>query len=222
MSKILLIEDKRYRQDKFVQESGFDFAHYESILINKLGEEAKEVARAFATTGEIEDAQAYSAILSHKSLFEEEIASKLEHYCRSTGKILVWFSGGIDANYYSKEEGYELLEINVTTLYSKNLELFLEDFKQGNNNPLILSYGKMWRVNIALNALEDLTYFMQEIEKEEVLTKKFYRENLYIEQLYKMHLLTQDTMPQEKRITKTEMLTIKKALKKFIGHELKQ
>ena len=148
MKKILIIEDRTKRQHEFITETKINLndAIYENILDNKTDDKYLDIfANLKNDTFDFDD---YSVIISHKSAFENEnsvILSKLETYCKNNNKILVLFSGGIDTNYYLKDDEYEHIELNSKTLYSENIKLFLEDFKDGNLNPLILCYGNRWK-----------------------------------------------------------------------------
>ena len=120
----------------------------------------------------------YSMIISHKSAFEDKntsIIEKLKNGCKQAKIPLVLFSGGIDENYYNKSD-YELILMNSKVLYSKNLALFLD---ASNENILMLLYGKRWKLNIALNILEQINYLLQLDQKEIVM--KFQKDEITIE-----------------------------------------
>ena len=158
MKKILLIEDRSERQRLFMSDTNIDLNKYNDILDNAIDEKYDEIFCKFKD--DTFDFDSYSIIISHKSAFDKDNSSmieKLKSYCKTHKKPLVFFSGGIDENYYNKSE-YELILINSKTFYSQNIELFLEAFKSGEEDILMLLYGKRWKLNIALNTLEKLTY----------------------------------------------------------------
>ena len=219
--KILLIEDKRHRQDIFLKESKIDFSAYEDVLVNSVGDDYEVLSKQFKNDDQIENLDDYAVIVSHKSAFEKKntsVCAKLERYCKEHKKVLVWFSGGIDANYYIEENGYELLEINSMTLYSENIQMFLDDFRNGGVNPLILSYGYKWKLNIVLNALEGLNLFMQKEKKEKVLTSVFYRDNPYMKELIDFTIPLY--VPEGNKINMDEIKKIKESIEKYIAEEI--
>ena len=167
MKKILLIEDRKERQQLFMNATNIDLGRYDDILENAVDEKYDEIFDKLKNDSF--DFENYSIIISHKSAFDKDnsvIIEKLKSYCNTHKKPLVFFSGGIDENYYNKSE-YELVLINSKTFYSQNIALFLEAYKDENENILILPYGKKWKLNIALNLLEKLSFFLQKNEKNE-------------------------------------------------------
>ena len=219
--KILLIEDRRQRQDTFIKESKMNFNDYEDVLVNIVGDNYTVLSNQFKDNKKIENLDNYAVIVSHKSAFEDEntsVSAKLERYCKEHKKVLVWFSGGIDTNYYTEENGYELLEINSMTLYSENLQMFLDDFRYGGINPLILGYGYKWKLNIVLNALEGLNLFMQKEKKEKVLTSVFYRDNPYMKELSDFTIPLY--VPEGNKISMDEIQKIKEIIEKYVAEEI--
>ena len=126
MKKILLIEDRKERQQLFINETDIDLNKYKDILDNAIDEKYDEIFyKLKANTFDFEN---YSTIISHKSAFDKDnsaMIEKLKDYCKTRKKTLVFFSGGIDENYYNRSE-YELILINSKTFYSQNIKLFLE------------------------------------------------------------------------------------------------
>ncbi|MBL0721720.1 MAG: hypothetical protein JJV88_03985, partial [Sulfurovum sp.] len=167
MKKILLIEDRKERQQLFMNATDIDFDRYSDVLDNAIDEKYDEIF--YKLKDGSFDFENYSVIISHKSAFDKDnsmIVEKLKSYCKTHKKPLVFFSGGIDENYYDKSE-YELILMNSKTFYSQNIALFLEAFKNGTEDILMLLYGKKWKLNIALNLLEQLSFFLQKNQKDE-------------------------------------------------------
>ena len=126
MKKILLIEDRKERQQLFMDATNIDLNEYSNILDNAVDKKYDDIFCKL-TDGSF-DFENYSIIISHKSAFDKDnsvILEKLKRYCETHKKPLVFFSGGIDENYYNKSE-YELVLINSKTFYSQNIKLFLE------------------------------------------------------------------------------------------------
>lgn len=162
MKKILLIEDRTIRQKQFIDDMQMNLNNYSDVLDNCIDEQYENILKEL----KVDDFNFnnYSMIISHESAFGDDnsfIISKLEKYCKNNKKILVLFSGGIDTNYYLKDEEFELIKINSKTFYSENLKLFLEEFRKGNFEPLILTYGDKWKLNILLNVLEKINCFVK-------------------------------------------------------------
>ena len=164
MKKILLIEDRVERQNKFTNETGIALDKYETFLDRRESLDKDSL-------------EEYSTIITHRSAFgesDENILDYLKKYCEEHQTKLVFFSGGISSTFYSKSK-YEFLLLNSKSFYSKNLELFLDDFQKNQEpNILLLGYGKDWKINILLNTLEKINLFISNNEtKERVKFNKF-------------------------------------------------
>jgi len=152
MKKILLIEDRSDRQKQFENKTKIELELYDDILDNMINKKYNDTFIKLKNNDF--DFKEYDVIISHKSAFEDKnvtILKNIETHCRDNKKIFILFSGGVDSNYYLEEDGYIYMELSSQKLYSQNIELFLEDFRDGNINPLILSYDIKWKVNILLN-----------------------------------------------------------------------
>jgi len=215
MIKVLIIEDRKKRQEEFIARTGIDLNEsiYNNILDNMVDGRYLDLFKKLKS--DIFDFDDYSVIISHKSAFENEnaeILSKLETYCQNNNKVLVLFSGGIDTNYYFQSDAYEHIELNSKTLYSENMKLFLEDCQNGNLNPLILCYGSKWKLNILLNVLEKLTKFILSMNKERVLYNVFLRDNPDISKLDSLNLNIYSPIIESRKITKDEILKLKESI----------
>ncbi len=153
ISKILLIEDRTERQEKFTQDTGIDLKEYADadIIDNHVSLDKTQLEK-------------YSTIITHRSAFggqEDNVLDFLKHHCAETNTKLVFFSGGISSTYYSKTK-YEFLLLNSKSFYSQNLKLFLDDAKDTENevNILLLGYGKNWKINLLLNTLAKINLFI--------------------------------------------------------------
>ena len=221
MSRILLIEDRTSRQKRFFNETKIDIESYGDILDNAIDEGYQKILDELQN--DTFDFDVYSIIISHKSAFGDNntsLVSKLEKYCHDTQKTLVLFSGGIDANYYLKDEDFELLEVNSKIFYSQNLKIFLEDFRSRNFQPLILSYGNRWRLNILLNVLERLNVYLESMENDRVLYTAFRRDNPDIKMMETLNIALYKPQIKVHEISKVEILALKESVLKYINESL--
>ncbi len=176
---ILLIEDRLDRQQLFMNDAEIDLNSYSDILDNRTGEAYYSFLEKLKDN--TFDLDKYSAIVSHKSAFDNEnteILKKLENHCRENNKPYILFSGGIDANYYEKSD-YETIEINSKVFYSTHLKLFLDKVRNGEQNLLILIYGDKWKLNVLLNTLEKINLFIENTTSKSVVFKTFIRKTDY-------------------------------------------
>jgi len=175
MSKILLIEDHLERQNEFMSSLDFSLTSYSDILDNATLESYHTISKELKN--DIFNFDKYDIIIVHKSAFENEVRtviSKLEHFCKETKKSLVLF-GGDASSYYNNNE-YEHLQINSKFFYSENLKLFLDEYAEGYKNLLILSFGKKWKLNIVLNVVEKINFFLEKNSDEDIVYQEFRNE----------------------------------------------
>lgn len=173
-TKILLIDDRTPRQQKFVNEIQLDLNDYKEILENCIDEKYDDLYKKLKS--DEYDLNIYDVIITHENAFGKDnsiILSKLERYCKNKSKSLVIFSGGIDTSNYQQYDKYEILKINSKILYSENLKLFLEECKTNKQELLILNYGNQWKLNILLNILEKINYFISTNDAEMVYFEDF-------------------------------------------------
>lgn len=222
MKKILLIEDRTQRQQLFMNETKINLDLYSDIIDNCINDKYNNLLEELKNDSFSLDN--YSIIISHKSAFGDDnsiIVSKLKKYCENTNKVLVFFSGGIDANYYLKDEKFELIELNSKTLYSQNLQIFLDDFRNENLHPLILTYGDKWKLNILLNILERLNIFIEKTEKDKVLYSTFIRDNPDIELLETLNIELYKIKTEDRKVYIKEIVKLKNSIDYYIEEDLK-
>ncbi len=165
MKKILLIEDRVERQIKFTEDTSIDLKKYSDFLDNRTNLDKTHLGN-------------YSTIITHRSAFgdeDENVLDYLKRHCEETQTQLVFFSGGITNTFYSNAK-YEFLLLNSKSFYSRNIELFLNDIRQGSEpNLLLLGYGKQWKFNILLNTLENVNLFISNSKSEKKTKVKLNR-----------------------------------------------
>ncbi|CAA6809499.1 MAG: Unknown protein [uncultured Sulfurovum sp.] len=208
MKKILLVEDRTPRQNNFMQETQIKLSDHSDILDNMINDDYEACYQAIKEKKF--DFTPYDVIISHKSAFGEDyslIENEFKKYCKVHSKTLVLFSGGVDSNYYLKEEDWEQIELNSKTFYSQHIKLFLESFRNGLTMPLILSYGEKWKINILLNVLENINYIL-ESNNGCMLYKRFLSSS-NIETLEALNINLYQVNLEGKKITKDEIVKVR-------------
>lgn len=214
MKKILLIEDRVTRQEFFLEELEINLEDYNDILDNMIDDDYEEVKEQI-----LHDSfnfEEYDFIISHKSAFENDnalIISKLQNYAKESEKTLIFFSGGISVNYYNNSE-FEFLELNSKTFYSNNLKLFLDSVRLGNENILMLSYGKKWKFNIISNVLEKTNLYLEQHGDKKTVYSKF---DIYTDmnKLSKIDYAFHDIQTENGWVNSLEIQKFKESLSRF-------
>lgn len=212
MKKILLIEDRVSRQEFFLEKIAIDLGDYSDILDNVIDDSYEELKEQLLNDSfSFKD---YAIIICHKSAFENDnalIISKLQNYAKESQKTLIFFSGGISVNYYSNSE-FESLELNSGTFYSNNLKLFLNSYKVGNENVLMLSYGENWKLNIISNVLEKTNLYLEQIGDKKSVYSKFDIYNTDMNKLSKIDYTFYDMKIENGWVSSLEIQKFKESL----------
>ena len=167
MRKILLIEDREHRQNYFLKQVNINLDDYKEILDNKIDDKYEEFIKDMQSDSF--NLSVYDVIIAHQSIFINEykkILGKLKNHCKDNHKALVLFSGGNGTSYI--HDNYEELGLSSEVFYSQNLKLFLDDFELNNINIRILTYGNRWKLNIMLNILEKINFFLDKNNGEDI------------------------------------------------------
>jgi hypothetical protein len=221
MKKILLIEDRKERQQKFMNETMIDLNSYSDILDNNIGGKYEETFDKLKN--DTFNFDNYSIIISHKSAYSDENASilnKIEQHCKKQQIPLVLFSGGVDVNYYLNEENFEHIEVNSKTFYSQNIQLFLDDFRNGNMHPLIFCYGAKWKLNIILNILEKINNILEETDSELIFYKRFVQSSS-VDLLESLELNLYEPILDGNKIHKDEIIKIRDCIMGHVNESVK-
>jgi len=169
MKKILLIEDRQERQQRFTNQTNINLNDYSDILDNKIAQAYDDIYDNLKD-GKF-DFHDYVMVIAHKSAFNgdtQKVLYGIENECKSRTISLVLFSGGITANYYEEEKNFKKLELNSKDFYSQNLKMFLENYKKNEKTELLmLSYGEKWKLDIVLNCMEKINIFIETHKNEE-------------------------------------------------------
>ena len=223
MKKVLLIEDRFKRQEKFKEKLKINLEKYNDVLDNAVYEGYEEVY-SFLKNHNL-DFSPYDIVLVHKSAFGDEnstISAYIEQECKKMSIMLIYFSGGIDANYYKKEDNFELFEVNSTTLYSENITLFLEVYRNGILAPGLILYGKHWKINVLCNQLNKLNIYIEQLKDNDELENFFYEDNSYLQDiLFKMEDIEfYKPKPINEEISKDEMKKLRDSIRYNIEKKL--
>lgn len=159
MKKILLLEDRKKRQENYLRGIDIELQSYSSILDNNIGVEYTQIKDNFDTFITT-IADKYSVIIAHESALKSiSKIDVLKEYCKKQNLMLVLFSGGTNYISYSND-GYELLFLNSKDLYNTNLKKFLDDaILNEKYNLQLLAYGENFEINILFDILEKLENF---------------------------------------------------------------
>ena len=172
MRKILLLEDRKSRQELFLRENNLSEADLPPAINNILGDECKAFLEKIKKNNDLIDEmlEGYDVIIAHRSgLSAYGVYNAFVNYFKKSKNTFVVFSGGINGVIYSNEE-FPFLLINSKQLYSKNLLDFSKSEECDINN---LSYGKKWPLNylIRLSNLYSLeNYSEMQVDKNEIST----------------------------------------------------
>jgi hypothetical protein len=155
MDKILLIEDRVNRQKKYLGEKLSDLNKYQNLVNICGGMEFDKVYNDFLCS-RFEIINDFSCLLIHRSAFPVNTRNELIQFVKQRNLKVVFFSGGISDIELSQIGKSELLLIDVSKFYSKNLLVFLEN---NANNILELAFGKDWQISILADTLEKLILY---------------------------------------------------------------
>ncbi len=172
MKKIILIEDRTPRQISFLNSNNIELSSYKNVIDNMIDEDANKILEDIKNNN-FSLLSSYDVVICHQSVENNTIVlSNLKNYCKKQQKTLIFFSGGISANYYENSE-LEYLELNSQTFYSQNLALFLEATQNEDENILMLCYGKHWKQNVVANILEKTNNFISKQTEDDIELSKF-------------------------------------------------
>jgi hypothetical protein len=158
MEKIVLIEDRPDRMAHICKKKGLNLEEYELLKIfteNEIKTVEKDI-----DTNNFKTLDCFQVVMIHQSAWSQVQLSKLKDYCKRTNKSLVIFSGSVSASHLHLANP-PILTIQVDYFYSLRLISFLEDiFKNRTPNLLILQYGNKWKINMLMEARNNLSVFL--------------------------------------------------------------
>jgi len=162
MEKLILIEDRIFRQKNLLGEKASELQNF-TFLRNISGGDDFAIIKKQILEKNYTVFDEYSTILLHRSAFETKIRNGLIEYLKDFPKRLVLFSGGISGSHLSKLKKADLMLMNVTEFYSDNLFNFLKDNAE---NLLQLAFGKNWQASILIDAIEKITIYEKKLIKD--------------------------------------------------------
>lgn len=172
MNKVILLEDRKKRQDNLLENIPIDLDSYSDIFENINGSEFTRIIDNFESF--LSNLTKDDVIIAHESaLKSKDLIDTLKEACKNKELKLVLFSGGINITSYSNLD-FELLYLNSKEFYSNNLKLFLDSGKDsGEFNLLKLAYGANWEINLLFNYIEKANIFISGLYDEKILYEEF-------------------------------------------------
>jgi len=161
MKRLIIIEDRSVRQQNFLN-SGFDLSGFQSLNNICGGIEFTSFKSDISNQKFDKQLCNFNAIAIHRSAISTEEKNNLLEYCKTKGKDLIFFSGGISSVLIQKINNNYLLTINSKEFYSKNL---IEYLNNSNVNLLILAFGENWQLNLLSGLLDKLLKYLQSSEE---------------------------------------------------------
>jgi hypothetical protein len=156
MKKVILIEDRYKRQIDFIKKTAIDLNKI-SILENVCGKEKFDYFKELISSNNLTKFDIFDTIIIHRSSISTSEKSRLIDYSIKNSKTLILFSGGISNVTLQNLKNGKLLTINAKDFYSNSLVQYLES---NNLNILILAFGLNWEINVKVNFLDKLNFFL--------------------------------------------------------------
>jgi hypothetical protein len=144
---VLLIDDDKYGQMS---------ANYDTDILKLIGSYPDNVIQYLKDfTYEDLDLTKYQLLMIHDSYPDIEAKNQLILDCKGLKKDLIVFSNGKTVTEWKVKEPYQYIELKKDRLYS-NLELFLDDYEEGNYQITTLIDGTDYEKNKAIIIRERL------------------------------------------------------------------
>lgn len=156
MKKVILIEDRYKRQIDFIKKTGIDLNEIK-ILENVCGKDKFDYFKNLISSNDFTKFDIYDTIIIHRSGISTNEKSQLIYYAIKNSKTLILFSGGISNVTLQNLKNGKLLTINAKDFYSNSLMQYLES---NNLNILILAFGLNWEINVKVNFLDKLNFYL--------------------------------------------------------------
>lgn len=188
MEKIILIEDRIYRQKRVL---GDNYPFFENLVKEKNikniqgGNNFDEIKEKFKKS-EFDILSNYDIVMFHRSAFPNDIRHNLTEFLKKHKKTFVSFSGGVSSVELTSNGLFNSLIINVNVFYNNLLD-FLKD---ENKNLYKLAFGQYWELNLLYDGLEKLyTYLREQNDEfkipfsafESFISSSFIKENYFKE-----------------------------------------
>lgn len=155
MNKVILIEDRIYRQKDILGNKALNLNNYPFLKNITGGEEFTQIKNHLLEQ-KYSVLDQFSTILFHRSAFDSDVRNGIMNYFSNSQKTIVQFSGGISGSHITKVKNADLMMINVSEFYSDKLFQFLDNNAE---NLLQLAFGNNWPISILINAIEKLTIY---------------------------------------------------------------
>jgi len=162
MEEIVLIEDRPERMAHLCNKKGLKLEAFEQLRI--FTKKEIESLEKNIDSNNFELLDSYKIVMTHQSAWSQVLLSSLKDFCKRTNKPFVIFSGSVSTSHLHLGDP-PVLKIAVDDFYSIRLILFLEHFfKIGTPNLLLLQYGSKWKLNLLMEARNNLSVFLSKNE----------------------------------------------------------
>jgi len=172
MKRILLLEDRKPRQDIFLSENNIQLSELDANIDNKAGDRCKEIFESIKENGKTieEILKDYDVIIAHRSgLVDFGIYNNFVKYFKDIkSKSFIVFSGGINGCSYTNKD-FPFLLLNSKQIYTRNLIEFSDNSQIDIN---YLAYGNKWKINYFIrlsNLYQLIQYDEMDIDNKEII-----------------------------------------------------
>ncbi|MBP3193998.1 hypothetical protein [Natronogracilivirga saccharolytica] len=178
MEEIVLIEDRPERMAHLCNKKGLNLEEFEQLRI--FTKKEIESLEKNLESNNFKMLDGYKIVMTHQSAWSQVKLSSLKDFCKRTNKPLVIFSGNGSPSHFHLTDP-PILTIEVDKFYSPRLTLFIEHFlKNGIPNLLLLQYGNKWKLNLLMEARNNLSVFLS--KNKGIKTLNYYNDAVGIPQ----------------------------------------
>jgi len=167
MKNVVLIENRLNRMTLLCDKKSLNLKLFEQLKIYST-EEIKALFKEIESKN-FDRLDDYEIVMTHQSAWSQVQLSSLKGYCKKKNKPLVLFSGGVSNSHLDVEQP-PILTLDVDKFYSERLVLFLDHFfENGISNLMLLQYGDKWKLNLLMEARNNLSVYLSKNEGVEYL-----------------------------------------------------
>jgi hypothetical protein len=162
MEKVALIENRPDRMVHLCNKKGLKLENFEQLKV--FSNDEIKILEQDLEVKNFKRLNNFEVVMTHQSAWSQVQLSSLKEYCESKNRPLVFFSGGV-SNSHLHVATPPILTMDVDEFYSTRLVLFLDHFfENGTPNLLLLQYGNKWKLNLLMEARNNLSVFLSKNE----------------------------------------------------------